>query len=200
MKNGSIKGLNHNKHAINFLSQGLNMNSMHHKNVLIRNLLLLISYILLLITSSCSVTKQSYTVNYPVVQQYNFSSEVRHQVLETAEQYLGTPYKYGGKTPGGFDCSGFTSYVMAKNGIALSPTSSLQAKQGKKVSSTHAKKGDLVFFEHGGKINHVGIVKEAHKNKLYVIHSTTSSGVRIDEVLHNPYWANRIIFAISVLD
>jgi cell wall-associated NlpC family hydrolase len=89
---------------------------------------------------------------------------------------------------------------MAKHGIALPPSSGLQARQGKKVSNSRIKKGDLVFFEHRGKINHVGIVKEASRNELYVIHATSSSGVRIDEVKHNPYWSKRLRFSTSVIE
>lgn len=170
------------------------------KNVLERNTLLLLSFLIVFLSASCTVTKHNYHSQNQVLKRYDKNAEVRDQVLNTAVQYIGTPYKYGGKTPKGFDCSGFTSYVMAKNGIALPPTSSLQARQGKKGSSLNAKKGDLIFFENKGKINHVGIVKEASKKELYVIHSTSSSGVRIDEVRHNPYWAKRIKFTASVLD
>lgn len=170
------------------------------KNVLGRNTLLLIGIFFLLITSACSVSRHSYNEHKVVVNRSNGDEDIRNQVLETAIQYIGVPYKYGGKTPGGFDCSGFTSYVMAKNGIALAPSSSLQARQGKKLNTNELRKGDLIFFENSGKINHVGIVKEAGKHGLYVIHATSSSGVRVDEIKHSPYWGKRIKYGASVVD
>jgi hypothetical protein len=170
------------------------------KNVLGRNTLLLIGIFILLIASACSVSRHSYKEHKVVVNRSNGDEDIRNQVLETAIQYIGVPYKYGGKTPGGFDCSGFTSYVMAKNGIALAPSSSLQARQGKKLNTNELRKGDLIFFENSGKINHVGIVKEAGKHGLYVIHATSSSGVRVDEIKHSPYWGKRIKYGASVVD
>jgi len=60
-------------------------------------------------------------------------------VLATADDYLGTPYRFGGTTPAGFDCSGYTQHVFAQNGVSS------------------AKPGDLVFFVRNGRAYHVGI-------------------------------------------
>jgi len=73
-------------------------------------------------------------------------------VVEIASRYVGVPYVYGGTTPSGFDCSGFTSYVFAQLGIALPRTSSAQRNAGTVVSRADAQPGDLVW--HPG---HVGI-------------------------------------------
>lgn len=78
-------------------------------------------------------------------------------IVNTAKQYLGVRYVYGGTSPSGFDCSGLVQYVFAKNGISLSRTSSSQAKQGKTVSFSEMQPGDLVFFAKGGRVHHVGI-------------------------------------------
>ena len=70
-------------------------------------------------------------------------------VVSIAKQYLGTRYTYGGASPGGFDCSGFTMYVFKQMGVSLphSATSQWQSGAGQKVTSTSAlKAGDLVFF------------------------------------------------------
>ncbi|WP_230977330.1 C40 family peptidase [Georgenia yuyongxinii] len=73
-------------------------------------------------------------------------------IVEYARQFLGTPYVWGGATPAGFDCSGFTQYVFAQFGINLPRTSSAQATVGTKVSAADARPGDLVTWP-----GHVGI-------------------------------------------
>src|SRR5690606_255041 len=75
-----------------------------------------------------------------------------------AKKYLGTKYVWGGESPKGFDCSGFTQYVFKNFKIKLNRVSRDQAKQGTAVSKSNLKPGDLVFFAtNGGSINHVGI-------------------------------------------
>lgn len=67
------------------------------------------------------------------------------KVLEIASRYVGVPYVYGGTTPRGFDCSGFTSYVYAQLGINLPRSSSAQRNVGKVVSRADARPGDLIW-------------------------------------------------------
>ncbi|SEH44185.1 S-layer homology domain-containing protein [Halobacillus karajensis] len=80
---------------------------------------------------------------------------VRDQVVDIAYQYSDSPYVYGGSSPSGFDCSGYTSYVYGKAGISLKRTSRDQYTQGEYVKRSDLKPGDLVFF--GSPIWHVGI-------------------------------------------
>jgi len=84
-----------------------------------------------------------------------------HKIIESAQSYLGTPYRYGGTTPEGFDCSGFVRHVFGENGINLNRTSYEQFRQGKAVPLSALRPGDLVFFgkvkrEHC-RIEHVGL-------------------------------------------
>lgn len=79
------------------------------------------------------------------------------KAVKTAKKYLGTPYVYGGASPSGFDCSGFTMYVYGKLGIKLPHNAQAQYSCGKHVSRSELKAGDLVFFGSGGYIGHVGI-------------------------------------------
>ena len=67
-------------------------------------------------------------------------------LVATAQQYLGTPYVWGGTTPSGFDCSGFVQYVLAQNGINIKRTTYQQFEQGTAVDRSALSPGDLVFF------------------------------------------------------
>ncbi|MDO5142973.1 MAG: SH3 domain-containing protein [Eubacteriales bacterium] len=89
---------------------------------------------------------------------YTGSSEKRASVLDFAAQYLGTPYVYGGSTPSGFDCSGFTSYVF-KNTVGTIPrVAQSQFNATTRVSRGDLEPGDLVFFgSSASSISHVGI-------------------------------------------
>lgn len=78
-------------------------------------------------------------------------------VLATASQYIGTPYRYGGTTPSGFDCSGYTQHVYAMNGISIPRTADAQMDASTRISASQARPGDLVFFVSGGSAYHVGI-------------------------------------------
>ena len=74
-----------------------------------------------------------------------------------AERYIGVPYRYGGSSPSGFDCSGFVMYVYGRLGVHLPRTSSAQYGAAQRISRSSARPGDLVFFFTGGSVTHVGI-------------------------------------------
>ncbi|USS87745.1 NlpC/P60 family protein [Fructilactobacillus hinvesii] len=78
-------------------------------------------------------------------------------VLSTGQQHVGTSYAWGGSNPGGFDCSGFTQYVYGQNGVSLPRTAAAQAAAAQPISASEAQAGDLVFFNDGSGIYHVGI-------------------------------------------
>ncbi len=101
-------------------------------------------------------------------------------VIETAMMYLNAPYLWGGKTPFGTDCSGFTQMVYKLNGIKLKRDAYQQAEQGETLSFVEeAEAGDLAFFDNEeGRIVHVGIVMDGNK----IIHA--SGNVRIDGFDH----------------
>lgn len=95
-------------------------------------------------------------------------------VVAIAKDYIGVPYKWGGTTPKGFDCSGFTQYVFRKAGVSLPRTSAAQGKVGTKVSRSELRAGDLVMFP-----GHVGIYIGSGK----FIHSPSpGKSVRIDDL------------------
>lgn len=79
------------------------------------------------------------------------------EVVNYAYKFLGKPYVYGAAGPNAFDCSGLTQYVYNKFGVGLSRTTYTQVNEGIKVSKNDLRAGDLVFFNTGGSISHVGI-------------------------------------------
>lgn len=125
---------------------------------------------------------------------------IQKNIIKEAKKHIGTPYKFGGVTPKGFDCSGFTQYVMARNGIKLPRSSKEQAEKFRKIKQKNARVGDLIFFgNRKNNINHVGIINKIDNNLIYMIHSSTSKGIMIIEVTTNVYWSKRIQFITRVL-
>jgi hypothetical protein len=104
----------------------------------------------------------------------------KKELINTAFMYLNAPYLWGGKTPFGIDCSGFTQMVYKLNGYKLLRDASQQATQGEPLSFIEeSEPGDLAFFDNDeGNIIHVGIIMENN----YIIHA--SGKVRIDRLDH----------------
>ena len=81
-------------------------------------------------------------------------------IVAYAEKYLGVPYRHGGSTPDGFDCSGYTQYVMGHFGGSLPRTAASQYSSGERIDKSQLRPGDLVFFKpsaNSSSISHVGI-------------------------------------------
>lgn len=70
-------------------------------------------------------------------------------IFATAQQYIGTPYVFGGSTPAGFDCSGFVMFVMAQHGVSLPHSVTGQDRLGTRISAAEARPGDVVIFDDG---------------------------------------------------
>lgn len=85
------------------------------------------------------------------------SSSKGTQAVEIARQYLGTPYVWGGESPGGFDCSGLMQYVYKQMGYDISRTTYTQINDGQSVSKSNLQPGDLVFFGDPSSPHHVGM-------------------------------------------
>lgn len=128
------------------------------------------------------------------------TSSIRIEIVQNAKKYTGLPYKYGGRSPeSGFDCSGFTSYVFNQTGIPISGPSHQQAQLGKHVKKTDLEPGDLVFFGDQNRISHVGIVASHHDQNIEIVHSTTSAGVKTDNISTSDYWSSKFLFGIDVI-
>lgn len=117
------------------------------------------------------------------------------RVVALARRQIGVPYAFGGTSPRGFDCSGFTQYVYQQAGINLGRMADTQFEQGRRVDRNSLQLGDLVFFstyEPGP--SHVGI----YAGNSRFIHSGSSTGVTASS-LQDGYWASRYIGAARVV-
>lgn len=126
------------------------------------------------------------------------NSEQVDEIISFAKKFLGTPYRYAGSTPSGFDCSGFISYVMGNFGISLARTSYGMAEFGRTVKLSEIQPGDLMFFKGSNvrstQIGHVGMVIEVSPGMIKFIHSA-HTGVVIDNFINSKYYVPRFIKA-----
>jgi hypothetical protein len=117
--------------------------------------------------------------------------------LKNAEALLGIPYKYGGTTTDGFDCSGLVCKVFEEKNIKFPRRSIDQAQMGQAIPTEKIQPGDLLFFATSGgdKVSHVGIAKEIEDTgEIKFIHASTSKGVMISS-LSEKYWNKAFLFA-----
>ena len=111
-------------------------------------------------------------------------SQVRNQLLRQLSQWKGVPYRYGGLSKSGVDCSGLIHLIFAEEfGIRIPRTTKTQILNGIVVDQSDLIPGDLVFFHTGFNQRHVGI----YVGENQFIHSSSSRGV-IASRLDSPYW------------
>jgi cell wall-associated NlpC family hydrolase len=110
------------------------------------------------------------------------------RLVRTALSFRGTPYRFGARGQGAFDCSGFTSYLFARAGSPLPRTAAAQYKKGVRIPKDQLRPGDLVFFKNTYKrgISHVGV----YVGEGRFVHASSGKGsVRVD-ALNKPYYRN----------
>lgn len=129
----------------------------------------------------------------------SYSTPQVNSVLTEAKSYMGTPYKYGGTTRSGLDCSGLVINAFDAVGMKMPRISREQANEGQEIRLRDVREGDLVFFNtSGSNISHVGIVETVRNGEIFFIHSSTSKGVIISS-LEEIYWNRRFVKATRVL-
>lgn len=170
-----------------------------------RNWTLLISLLLLiLLTTQCALFRPADDSRHTGVDRlpgYGEEDLFRQDIISYARQFTGTKYKYAGKSPKtGFDCSGFTSYVLGNFNIDLPHRSADQENEGKKVNLNQVKPGDLIFYRRSplGKVFHVSLVVSNGRNGITVIHSV-SRGVVEENISTSSYWKPKISSARNVI-
>lgn len=112
------------------------------------------------------------------------STEVRHRLLKQLEEWKGVPYRYGGMSKKGVDCSGFIQLTFTEEfGIRLPRTTQAQVLKGTVIEQSDLLPGDLIFFNTGFQQRHIGI----YVGEKQFIHASSSRGVMRSR-LDNPYW------------
>lgn len=162
------------------------------KTTLVKLLTVCISLLYLI---SCSSVNTLIDTDEHIFWNYN-----QRLVLGAALEKVGTRYKAAATGPNGFDCSGLMYYSFSKANIKMARTSASQATMGYSVDVSEAIPGDLLVFADKGRVNHVGVVYQARGGQLKMIHSSSSKGVVIEEVLQSGYWRSRLVDVRRILD
>lgn len=123
--------------------------------------------------------------------------ETRHRIVLDALGQVGRPYRYGGSTPEGFDCSGLVQYVFAQSGIALPRTTREQHAAGAQIDVDDIEPGDLLFYRfESGKVDHVAI----YLGDGAAIHAPARGRAVIVAAVDLPYWKKHFVDAVRVLE
>ncbi len=126
----------------------------------------------------------------------------RDKVVNYAKKQLGVKYVYGGMSPKGFDCSGFTKYVYSKFGYSVPRVSRDYANTGSKISVKNTKRGDVLLFTGSNKrkrvTGHLGIVVSNNNGAIKFIHASSSRGIVISDIKIT-YYKDRILGARRII-
>ena len=127
--------------------------------------------------------------------------EKADDIIETALEFTGVKYKYGGTTKRGMDCSGLLYVSFSSHDVEIPRVSHMIADQAETIEVNAVTRGDLLFFKtnrRGKRINHVGLVVAKNGDDIRFIHSTSSRGVIVSS-LKEGYWNSAFVKAARIL-
>ncbi|TVZ22179.1 NlpC/P60 family protein [Dokdonia sp. Hel_I_63] len=156
---------------------------------------------LLFLLTSCGSSKTTTSRTRTTARVKDISASKMDRIINQAQSFAGTRYKFGGTTRKGMDCSGLIYIAFQKENIVLPRISRQMAERGQPIKDKDISKGDLLFFrtnKSSKRINHVGLVTKVTSDDIYFIHATTSKGV-LTSNLNERYWNNAYIMARRVL-
>lgn len=164
------------------------MSQAHHlPSISSRWLRLLVIFFSALMLSACGTSPKP----RPAIASSPAHPQALQSLYQQHQQWEGTPYRYGGQSRSGVDCSGFVQLTFSDLfGISLPRTTSQQVHAGQQINKSDLETGDLVFFRHG---RHVGIYLEDDK----FLHASTRLGVTISD-MNNIYWSRKYWRSIRV--
>jgi lipoprotein Spr len=130
-------------------------------------------------------------IRYATILDIEVEKLTNRKLIDYVDQWWGVPYRIGGTSKSGIDCSGFVRGLVAETyGLDLPRSSREQAQFCKRIEKSQVKEGDLVFFSSGRHISHVGMYLRNNK----FVHASTSMGVVISD-LDEPYWKRKYAYA-----
>ena len=132
-------------------------------------------------------------MNHPeLAQTEQNTNSIRERIVVYAKSLIGIKYVWAGSDEKGFDCSGYTAYVLKKYGIQVPRTASGQLEASQEIKISQSQKADLVFFGSGAKITHVGLTVSDRGEELTMIHASTSKGVILTNISRSSYWKPKL--------
>jgi cell wall-associated NlpC family hydrolase len=141
----------------------------------------LIAALLPLLLAACAGTSESVA--------YSSEKGAADRAAASAAKMVGKPYKYGGASPTGFDCSGLIYYSYRQAGVSVPHNTSEQRRATQRVKLAELQRGDLIFFDQRGRKNsHVGI----YLGERRFVHAPSSGKSVRNDSLDNPYWKKHL--------